>query len=80
MIEFLKMLAEFVIPIGTETIVAGITSNAVKNEGGLVKIAAGISSLVIGWWIGDKAVDYLDEQLDEMQAKWEEYKLKGADE
>ena len=61
MIELLKAIAGWVIPIGAEAIVGGVTANAVKNMSGPTKIAACISSMAIGWWVGDTAADYIDE-------------------
>lgn len=75
MIGFLKTLADFIIPIGAEAIMAGITAPAVRNCGKLTKFAAGCTSLVVGWWVGDKAVEYFDHALDEQMEKWDRYRL-----
>ena len=75
MIGFLKTLADFVIPIGAEAIMAGITAPAVRNCGKLTKLAAGCTSLVVGYMVGDKAVEYFDHVLDEQKYKWERYRL-----
>ena len=79
MIGFVKAIAGFIVPVGTEAIVTSIAAGAVRNQGTLTKIAACASSLVIGWWAGDKAVEFLDGQLDEFQKKWEQYQLGGGD-
>lgn len=75
MIGFLKTLADFIIPIGAEAIMAGITAPAVRNCGKLTKLAAGCTSLVVGYMVGDKAVEYFDHVLDEQKDKWERYRL-----
>lgn len=80
MIELLKAVAQIVIPIGTEAVVSGIAVNAVKGMGKGTKIAALISSAVIGWWVGEQAEDWLECQMDEFKGKWDQYRLKGADE
>ena len=80
MIAFLKSLAGFVVPLGAEAITGGIVAEAVKNQGTLTKIAAGISGAVIGWWLGEKASDFLDDELDEWKEKWDKARLKEADE
>lgn len=75
MIGFLKAAADFIIPLGAEAIMAGISAPAVRNCGKLTKIAAGCTSLVVGWWIGDKATEYFDHVLDEQKEKWDRYKI-----
>ena len=80
MFELLKVVGSYVIPIGTEAIVTSIAANAVRNQSTLMKIAAGFSSLVVGWWIGDKACDYFDDELYRFKGKWDKFKLgKGDD-
>jgi hypothetical protein len=81
MFELLKAIGGFVIPIGTEVITTSFTANVVKNQSSLMKLAAGVSSLVIGWWIGDRAADYFDDELDRFKGKWDKYRIgKGDDE
>ena len=80
MIGILKAVAGWVIPIGAEAIVGGITANAVKNMGTGMKAAACLTSFVVGWWVGDNAVVFFDDKLDELKGKWDQYQLKGADE
>jgi len=75
MIAFLKMLADFVIPVGAEAIMAGITSQAVRNCGKLTKLAAGCTSIAVGWMIGDKTVEYFDKIIDEHKEKMDKYHL-----
>lgn len=80
MFEILKVIGGYVIPIGTEAVVTSIAANAVRNQSTLMKIAAGISSLWVGWWISDKACDYLDSELDRFKGKWDKYTIgKGDD-
>lgn len=79
MIGFLKVIADYVLPIGAEAIMAGITSSAVRNCGKLTKFAAGCTSLVVGYMVGDYAVEYFDRFLDEQKEKWDKYKI-GSDE
>jgi len=75
MISFLKAAADFLIPLGAEAIMAGITAPAVRNCGRFTKFAAGCTSLVVGFWVGDKANEYFDGFLDEQKEKWDRYKL-----
>ena len=75
MIGFLKAAADFIIPLGAEAIMAGVTSNAVRNCGKFTKFAAACTSLVVGFWVGDKATEYFDHVLDEQKDKWDRYKL-----
>lgn len=75
MIAFLKTLADFALPIGAEAIMAGITAPAVRNCGKLTKFFAGCTSLVVGYMVGDKAVEYFDRLLDEQKEKLEKYRL-----
>lgn len=75
MIIFLKKAAEFLIPLGAEAIMAGITAQSVRNCGRFTKFAAGCTSLVVGYMVGDKAVDFFDKVLDEQKDKWDRYKL-----
>lgn len=79
MIIFLKKAAEFIIPLGAEAIMAGITVPAVQNCGKFTKFAAGCASLVVGFMVGDKAVDYFDKILDEQKEKWDKYRLGSGD-
>ena len=80
MFELIKAIGGFVIPLGAEVISSSITAWAVRDCGRGMKLAAGVSSLAIGWWIGDKAADYFDDEIDNLKEKWEKFKLGGNDE
>ena len=77
MFELIKAVGGFVIPLGTEAIITSVAANSVKNCGPFMKAAATISGLVIGWWVGDKAADYLDGELDRFKGKWDKYQIGG---
>lgn len=77
MIGFLKAAADFILPIGAEAIMAGITSHAVRNCGKFTKFASACTSLVVGYMVGDKAVECFDRLLDEQKEKWDNYKLRS---
>lgn len=78
--NIIRSVAHYVIPIGTEYIISGIAANAVKNQSKICKLAAGISSLVIGGMIGEKATDYFDEKTEELKQKMKKFESTEAEE
>ena len=66
LVGMLKSITEIVIPIGTSAIVNGVVSEAVKDQGKIVKTCAGLASLFIDIGISKAVIECAHNEIDEL--------------
>ena len=75
-----KKALRIVITTGSATVMGNIASEATKDSNALIRTCANVASWAIGAYVGDKAADYIDDSIDEIESKVKALRLTSGGE
>lgn len=67
--DVLKGVLSIIVDIGTGVVVGHYTGAAVSSAKGIEKVCAGVASVAIGGYVGSKAAEWMNSQVDQVQNK-----------